>query len=134
MTYFSEYPIFQANQVLTASNLNDLANYLEQQDRLTRNTLIGIGVACGLKPCYNQVENKIIVSGGVAVTSKGFLIAQKKCELTQFIPYTLPVPEQEESQDGQEVSYPFFMDGDGNQKHSLHPQDSGKKLAPNGCM
>ncbi|HFA47581.1 MAG TPA: hypothetical protein ENJ95_01030 [Bacteroidetes bacterium] len=115
MTYFSEFPIFQANQVLTASNLNDLVNYLEQQDRLTRNALIGIGIVCGLEPCYDPERNIIILSGGVAVTSQGYLVKTQKCELTQFIPYTLPLPEREESQDDVQEKYPFFMRPDGGQ-------------------
>ena len=41
-------PFFQANQVLTYNHLNELAAYLYQQERYTRNKLIGSGIVCGL--------------------------------------------------------------------------------------
>ena len=43
------YPVFEANQVLTNAHLNDLFEYLDEQTRLTRANLIGIGIACGLE-------------------------------------------------------------------------------------
>ena len=41
-------PYFENGQALTAGQLNDVVDYLEEQDRLTRNKLIGIG---GLSDC-----------------------------------------------------------------------------------
>ena len=43
------YPIFEANQVLTNTHLNDVFDYLDEQQRLTRTNLIGIGIVCGLE-------------------------------------------------------------------------------------
>ena len=43
------YPVFEANQVLTNAHLNDLFEYLDEQTRLTRANLIGIGIVCGLE-------------------------------------------------------------------------------------
>ena len=48
------YPFFEANQVLSNEHLNQLFNYLDEQERLTRTNLIGIGIVCGLEPlCKN---------------------------------------------------------------------------------
>ena len=38
------YPVFEVNQVLTNAHLNDLFEYLDEQSRLTRANLIGIGL------------------------------------------------------------------------------------------
>jgi hypothetical protein len=43
------YPVFEANQVLTNAHLNQLFTYLDEQERLTRANLIGIGIVCGLE-------------------------------------------------------------------------------------
>ena len=43
----SDYPKFVADQVLTSDNLNDLFGYLDEQGRLTRANVSGIGLVCG---------------------------------------------------------------------------------------
>jgi hypothetical protein len=53
MSYSNYYPVFENNQVLTSSQLNDLVTYLDEQNRATRTKLIGIGVLCGLEPSVN---------------------------------------------------------------------------------
>ncbi|MGL4597818.1 MAG: hypothetical protein ACRCYO_09825, partial [Bacteroidia bacterium] len=53
MSYSNYYPVFENNQVLTSSQLNDLVTYLDEQNRATRTKLIGIGVVCGLEPSVN---------------------------------------------------------------------------------
>ncbi|MBP6827175.1 MAG: hypothetical protein KA165_11505, partial [Saprospiraceae bacterium] len=45
----SKYPVFEANQVLTNRHLNQGFNYHDEQERLTRANLIGIGIVCGLE-------------------------------------------------------------------------------------
>lgn len=82
------YIIFEADQVLTNDHLNELFDYLDIQERLTRNKLIGIGIVCGL-----EISNRpasINISKGCGVTSKGYLIVWQDADLTQYIPYTLP--------------------------------------------
>ena len=54
------YPVFERNQVLTSTQLNNLVNYLDQQNRLTRARLIGMGIVCGLEIDYNKSENTIM--------------------------------------------------------------------------
>lgn len=41
------YPVFENGQVLTSQHLNDILDYLEPKDRLSRTRLIGIGIGCG---------------------------------------------------------------------------------------
>ena len=79
------YPSFQPNQVLTHSHLNRSMDYLEQQDRLTRQKLIGIGIACGLEISLNRSGDniEIIISKGVGVSSEGFLIRLDESTCTQ---------------------------------------------------
>ena len=70
------YPSFQPNQVLTSKHLNDLADYLEQQHRLTRQKLIGIGIVCGLNVQLQSsgTDRSLTISRGVGITSEGYLI------------------------------------------------------------
>ena len=94
----SSYPVFEDNQVLTASQLNELSGYLDQQNRLTRVKLIGMGTACGLNVSYlapNEApDNKdtIQISGGVGITSEGYLFTLGTCNSTKYRPYVLPIP------------------------------------------
>jgi hypothetical protein len=84
------YPVFENNQVLTSSQLNELSTYLDQQTRLTRSKLIGIGIPCGLKQNFDIVTSKLTITGGSGITSEGFLIETGDCEFTQYRSYTLP--------------------------------------------
>jgi PKD repeat protein len=82
------YIIFEPDQVLTNDHLNMLFDYLDIQERLTRNKLIGIGIVCGLQ-IINQ-PNSINITRGCGVTSKGYLITWDDAVLTQYVSYTLP--------------------------------------------
>mgnify|MGYP000285967794 FL=1 len=67
------YRRFVPDQVLTASQLNDVIDHFECQDRFTRICLNGVGIACGLEISY--AKNKSIkVSKGCAITTDGDLI------------------------------------------------------------
>ncbi len=89
------YPLFEKNQVLTHSQLNLLASYLEEQDRLTRSSLIGIGIVCGFNlkftPKSDPSINKdtIYLSKGVGITSMGHLITLCDCEITKIRKYNI---------------------------------------------
>lgn len=104
-TIHTNYPIFEADQVLTSKHLNDLVGYLEEQERLTRNKLIGIGIACGLDVSMNESGTAIFVSPGVGVTSEGHLVtfkeeAQGSSVFYDFFrPFTF----------GERQPYPFFQ-------------------------
>jgi hypothetical protein len=72
----SDYPKFVPNQVLTSDNLNDLFGYLDEQQRLTRTNLVGIGIVCGLeiKTGTDSGGRYITITKGTGVTSQGFLV------------------------------------------------------------
>src|SRR5665647_3564 len=59
----TEYTYFEKDQVLTANQLNSVSEYFEDQFRLTRIQLLGVGIICGLKVAV--ARNTIIVSKGV---------------------------------------------------------------------
>ena len=95
------YPQFEPNQVLTAVQLNGLTNFLEQEHRLTRQKLIGIGIVCGLSvTTVMGVKPKLTLSKGCGITSEGYLIAIHACTLTRYRKYTDP------------VRYPLFLEDD----------------------
>ncbi|MEO8862521.1 MAG: hypothetical protein ABI358_13925 [Ginsengibacter sp.] len=83
----NEYLVFEADQVLTNDSLNQMFYYLDQQNRWTRNKLIGIGIVCGLEIVLNP--GVIEITKGVGVTSQGYLIIipdPKSC--TYYTPYS----------------------------------------------
>jgi hypothetical protein len=113
MNMQTAYPVFEASQVLTSTQLNDLTEYLEQQDRLSRRTLAGIGVLCGFT--VDAEGGTVSISSGIAVSSEGFLIAADAQAYNRFRPYEVPVPTAEEASEAEiaEARYPFlFPDGD----------------------
>ena len=79
----TDYPVFEADQVLSQKHLNQLVSYLEEQDRLSRMYLHGMGIVCGLeikKPNSSSIE----ITCGTAITSLGFLIPFKGGIYNQF--------------------------------------------------
>ncbi len=74
----TEYNSFVNDQVLTASQLNTIIDYFEDQGRLTRISLIGVGLACGFEVIYNSTLNEITIQQGVGVTTDGDLIKLQK--------------------------------------------------------
>lgn len=76
------YPKFEAGQVLTSKALNDYFGYLEEQQRLTRTQLLGVGIINGLE--FKFEGNALIITKGTAVTADGYLI-----DLPEDTSYTL---------------------------------------------
>ncbi|HZK95118.1 MAG TPA: hypothetical protein VFC67_12995 [Prolixibacteraceae bacterium] len=89
-----KYPIFEANQVLTSRHLNEVFDYLNEQERLTRANLIGIGIECGLdiRLETNGIVQTIHLSKGCGVSSAGYiLIEPEDLTLVSYQKYTLPL-------------------------------------------
>lgn len=86
----NEYIVYAPDQVLTNDHLNETFNYLDQQNRWTRNKLLGIGIVCGFN--ITQKTGIIEVSKGCGVTSQGYLILQDTKQYAYYIPY--PAPDQ----------------------------------------
>ena len=105
----NSHPIYEADQVLTNVHLNEMFNYLEEQQRLSRVKLIGSGIVCGLDISLEKLEgvDAVVISKGVGLTSKGYLIALagdgpgESSILPYFTPY----------QDPNEATYSFFDGG-----------------------
>jgi hypothetical protein len=79
----SDYPKFVADQVLTSDNLNDLFGYLDEQGRMTRTNLSGIGIVCGLEVKTAADGSSITITKGVGVTSSGYLVSVPEITYTK---------------------------------------------------
>lgn len=69
----NSYPVFESNQVLTNAHLNQMLEYLDEQTRLSRTNLIGVGVVCGLEVGWSKNNSTITVTKGCGVTTEGYL-------------------------------------------------------------
>ena len=120
----NSYPFFEANQVLTNENLNQLFNYLEEQTRLTRTNLIGIGIVCGFTYRVENDGSAIYIRKGVGVSSEGYLISdcENSARLDYRKPYTVP----------DDINYPVFFDNSGAvpQQYPLWELDSDQNDNP----
>ncbi len=110
----NSYPVFVANQVLTSRHLNEVFNYLDEQDRLTRANLVGIGIVCGMEISIPVSDGKttIYVSRGCGVTSQGHLIVVPEEGLTLVsykADYLIP----------DDVDYPEFRNPDTRKQYPL---------------
>ena len=105
------YPKFVADQVLTAKSLNQMFGYLEEQQRLTRSTLIGIGILCGLEVELNDSFTELTITEGVGVTSEGYLVPFPETTYTFY---------NDEYTAEQEIFYDRFLDGNNEQKFDLY--------------
>jgi hypothetical protein len=105
------FPVFEANQVLASGHLNDVFAYLDEQTRLTRSNLIGIGIVCGLDIGLDTSTGvSIRLSRGCGVTSEGYLIIEPDdVSLVSYRTYTLPA----------DIDYPPFKAADTQRQYPL---------------
>lgn len=68
------FPEFVPDQLLTSDDLNEMFDYLDEQGRMTRSNLVGIGIVCGLQIKTPSAKNSITITKGVGVTSEGYLV------------------------------------------------------------
>lgn len=117
------YPQFEANQVLSNKHLNDLFEYLDEQNRLTRTNLIGIGIVCGLEVQTASNGSSITITKGCGVTSQGYLVAMAEFVATHYVDYKVP----------EALPYPLFYDATNNQNKypmwELKPNATGGATA-----
>ncbi|HEY5674904.1 MAG TPA: hypothetical protein VIR78_14445 [Malonomonas sp.] len=86
-TQVTSHTVFEENQVLTAQQLNQLTDYLDRQQRLTRARLIGVGIVCGLE--LQLSNSNVVLAKGVALTTDGDLLnVEQPRKLTQFRKFT----------------------------------------------
>ncbi len=74
----TQYHTFEDNQVLTKDQLNEFINYFEDQDRMSRVFLSGVGIVCGLELKISSAKTIITISQGAAVTTDGDLLKLQK--------------------------------------------------------
>ena len=91
----SGYHTFVENQVLTAEQLNEFVTYLDDQSRMAKVFLHGVGIVCGFSVKVNQSDetdndSTIEIGQGVGITTDGDLLQLKEAsELIEgFVPYT----------------------------------------------
>ncbi len=95
------YSVFEKDQVLTHDQLNSIANYLDDQNRLSRVKLLGIGIVCGL--AVSLKANVVRVKKGVGISSDGdILYYAQDMRFDQFLLYDESNP----------AYSPFFAGGD----------------------
>ena len=94
------YSIFEKDQVLTAMQLNSVSDYFEDQLRLTRSQMLGVGIVCGLNITVGR--NLVSIGKGIGVTTDGDLLSfTADVQFSQFKLYDEKNP----------VYAPFYRDG-----------------------
>lgn len=119
-----DYRAFVDDQVLTAGQLNEFLDFFQDQDRLSRICLSGVGIVCGFE--VSTAGTTLIVKPGCGITTDGDLIkllqAVKETEAgepltgsdvyqklaSQALHYT----HYREFEDAY-AKYPYFRTGDG---------------------
>ena len=95
------FTVFETDQVLTPEQLNSVANYLDDQERLTRVALLGVGTPCGLWPSLQS--GNVRLSRGVGTTTDGDLLFMPAATVyDRYKPYDSSAPK-----------YPPFYPGSG---------------------
>ena len=119
----TQYRKFSDNQVLTEGQLNEFLDYFEDQDRLSRTRLSGVGIACGFKSkivtdTTDTTLYSLEVTQGVGVTTDGDLITlskKGKSEGERNIDITTKVYTHYKAYDlvkSGKVQYPHFKDAE----------------------
>ncbi|MGO4710543.1 hypothetical protein AB4Y90_15855, partial [Chryseobacterium sp. 2TAF14] len=77
----TQYRKFTKGQYVKSPQFNEFLDFFEDQDRLSKVMLQGVGIVCGLKPQPVYVRgqlNSIQLSQGVALTTDGDLLTLNK--------------------------------------------------------
>ncbi len=83
------YPVFETNQILTSTHLNQLREYLDEENRITRTKLSGFGIVCGLEMKFESPSREIIINKGYGISSDGYLIElENNSNYTHYKVYT----------------------------------------------
>ncbi|MDD3355245.1 hypothetical protein [Zoogloea sp.] len=89
-----QYTIFERDQVLTHTQLNGLACWLDQQDRLSRISLTGTGLLGGIRP--TREGSSVLISPGLGITGDGDLVRlDSPWSLTRWRAYESTAPRYE---------------------------------------
>lgn len=113
------YSVFEEDQVLTHKQLNTVSDYFDDQTRLTRVKLLGVGIVCGLH--VSVTGNSVTLSKGAGVTTDGDLLYfAADTVFDQFKPY-----------DNSNPAYPPFAASiEGKKVFELMPRVAAKVRDP----
>ncbi len=85
------YTIFEKDQVLTEAQLNSVSQYLDDNNRLTRISLVGVGIVCGLRTICSGAT--VTLTKGIGITTDGDLLrVSTATQYNQFKPYDNQFP------------------------------------------
>jgi hypothetical protein len=82
----TDFTIFEKNQVLTESQLNSVTDYLNDQARLMRIHLLGVGVVAGLRVSISSESIKATKGVGIT-TDSGLLYYSNDIVFDRFLEY-----------------------------------------------
>src|ERR1700749_1446617 len=87
----TDYSVFERDQVLTEAQLNSVAQYFDDQDRLTRVELVGVGIVGGLNAII--AGGKVVVGKGVGISTDGdLMLLQTDTTYDSIKPYDETAP------------------------------------------
>ncbi|MCP4075087.1 MAG: carboxypeptidase-like regulatory domain-containing protein, partial [Gammaproteobacteria bacterium] len=84
------HPNFVSNQLLTSTQLNQLFDYLDEQDRLSRVNLTGSGIICGLSWQLTGAKKVVNLNEGYGLSSDGYLLSLDSDNYTHYMEYLDP--------------------------------------------
>jgi len=114
------YHRFVDNQVLTDDQLNEVIDHINFQDKLSRTSLIGVGIVCGLE--VKSTGTNIQLTQGVAVTTDGDLLKKGETVYKGFKTFT-----------DENVKYGHFLQGEGVvELYELEEDSSASDVSPLG--
>ncbi|MGS2764501.1 PKD domain-containing protein [Sinomicrobium sp. M5D2P9] len=117
-TITTRYHSYKKDQVLTHTQLNESIDYFEDQVRLSRISLSGVGIVCGFKVHFNPADKSIIITQGTGITTDGDLLKLRK-DIPESPAKDIRIPEIRytafKTFIDDKVFYPHFLDGDDKQ-------------------
>ena len=103
-TYHS---VFEADQVLTHTQLNSIAAYLSAQTRLSRIQLLGVGIGAGLN--ISLEDSLVTITQGIGITTDGDLLHLKQTKVfDQFKPYDQSKPRYDPFYNNDDMMIPVY--------------------------
>ena len=84
------HPNFVSNQLLTSTQLNQLFDYLDEQDRLSRIKLTGSGIICSLSWQLTGAKKIVNIHEGYGLSSDGYLLSLDSDNYTHYMDYLDP--------------------------------------------
>ena len=121
-----DYRAFVDDQVLTAGQLNEFLDFFQDQDRLSRTCLSGVGIVCGFE--VTTSGTRVSITPGCAITTDGDLIKLlvDVSQTTDGEPITPADPYKKLANEAlQYTHYRVFEDAYANYPYFRNAEDSG---------